>query len=238
MTDEAQNLTVLPADSFTSEQIQPHAETKQEPMSSVETLLIADRHALTRSGIVAALSPLKECEVVAEAADFVSTMREIERHQPRLLLFEPRVLGENPTGVAIELHRIAPQTRQVIMLDERDSCCELTSRMHLSGGVMKFDEIQVVQKIIGEVVAGRPAFSDAYYASANSRKPCEALTDRERQIMAAILAGSTSRDVANKLGISVKTVENHRTNLMRKLNVHSVATLSQWARTNQCIYVS
>ena len=207
-----------------------------DKMTAIQTILIADRQALTRSGVGAALKPLTECKIIAEAHDFITTIREIERYSPDILLFSPQVLGKNPTDVAVELSKISPYTKQVAILDERDTCCELTNRMPLSGGLMRFDELTIVREIISEVICGRPAFSNAYFAAANTRKPCESLTDREREIMAAILSGFTSRDIGIKLGISVKTVENHRTNLMRKLDVRSIATLSQWARTNQCIY--
>lgn len=205
-------------------------------MNEVKSIIIADRYALTRAGIVATLSEIAHFTIVAETADFVTTMRQIDKQRPNVLLFEPGVLGRNPMDISHELNRIAPTTKQVAILDERDRCCELTRGMPLAGGLMKTDDLVTLCEILNKVIEGAPAFSDAYFAAANSRKPCESLTDRERQIMAAILSGSTSRDIGGRLGISIKTVENHRTNLMRKLGVHSVATLSQWARSNQCIY--
>lgn len=90
---------------------------------------------------------------------------------------------------------------------------------------MKSNGLNTLREIIDDVSNGRQAFSDAYFAGANSPKPCKNLTDRKRQIMAAIVDGATSRDINTSLGIRVKTVENRGTNLMRKLSVHSVATL-------------
>ena len=216
--------------------INPQENMNKQSMDAIQAVLVADRQALTRSGIATTLKAINHCEVIAETGDFITTLREVERCNPQILLFEPRVLGKNPTDISIELTRIAPAMKQVILLDEQDTCCELIHRMPLAGGLMKIDDLETLREVITEVIAGRPAFSDAYFKAANSRKPCESLTEREREVMAAILNGLTSRDIGAKLGISVKTVENHRTNLMRKLDVHSIATLSQWARANQCIY--
>jgi len=207
-----------------------------ETMSGIETIVIADRHALTRAGIVFALKQLEKYEIVAETADLATTMQQMEINLPSILLFEPGIFGEKPMDTTLELTRMSPSTKQIAILDERDRCCELTRNVPLSGGLMKSDGLEIVREIIQKVSVGRSAFSDAYFAASNSTKPCASLTDRERQIMGAILSGDTSRDISGHLGISVKTVENHRTNLMRKLGVHSVAKLSQWARGNQCIH--
>ena len=208
----------------------------RQTMTNLQSVLIAERHALTRAGIVYGLEASTKYEIIGETADLMSTMREIVQNRPALLLFEPGALGANPVGAALDVTKMSPETKLVAILDERDRCCELTRGMPVSGGIMKSDELITLQEVLDEVCLGRPAFSDAYFAASNSPNPCENLTDRERQIMSAILGGATSRNIAERLGISVKTVENHRTNLMRKLGVHSVATLSQWARNNECLY--
>jgi DNA-binding NarL/FixJ family response regulator len=213
-----------------------HAAVVRQTMTNIQSVLIAERHALTRAGIVYGLGETPKYEIVGETADLITTMGLVEQVYPSLLLFEPGVLGPDPVKIAMELTRVSPDTKLVVILDERDRCCELTHGLPVSGGLMKSDGLETLREILEEVCAGGPAFSDAYFAASNSPKPCENLTDRERQIMSAILGGSTSRNIAERLGISVKTVENHRTNLMRKLGVHSVATLSQWARSNACVY--
>ncbi len=213
-----------------------HASVVRQTMTNIQSVLIAERHALTRAGIVYGLGETTKYEIIGETANLITTMGKVGQAYPDLLLFEPGVLGADPVGIALDITRISPQTKLVVILDERDRCCELTHGLPVSGGIMKSDGLDTLCEILDEVCAGRPAFSDAYFAASNSPKPCENLTDRERQIMSAILSGFTSRNIAVRLGISVKTVENHRTNLMRKLDVNSVATLSQWARSNECVY--
>ena len=211
-------------------------ESNNSTVVTLTTVVIANRQTLSRVGIRHVLNSMGSSIVLAETEDAASTRRALLTHQPEYLIFEPEIFAHDPNFTLAELKGITTSTNLIAIMDRRAHCCELMGGISLTGGILQSDDVGELEKILTNGNPDSPQYSPGFIDLLSAPRPCSALTERERQIMKAILQGKTSRDIGGNLGISLKTVENHRANLMRKLNVHSVAELSQWARNRHCVY--
>lgn len=192
--------------------------------------VIADDHAMLRGGIRQVLDEIGGIEVVAEASDGLEAISLARQHQPTLLTLDIAMPLAQGIEIYAEVRRWSPETRIVIFTGM--TSVGLLSQLITSGvdglflkrsdpGAMR-DAIPIILRG-GKVIA-----PDVMELLENSEAP-DVLTTRERQIISLIATGATNREIAERLGVSHKTVDNHRTNLMRKVNVHSVAELLSYA---------
>lgn len=194
-------------------------------------VVIADDHAIVRSGLRAALEAPRalagvSAKVVAEAGDGLAAIAAVKRWQPNLLLLDVAMPHAGGIEVLLEVRRWSPATRVVVFTGI--TATGLVADLIEAGVDGLFSKAADTGELFarlplilrgGRYVAG--AFVEALEAPSSRGK----LTDRERQALNMIIAGRSNREIAEGLGISIKTVDKHRTSLMQKLEVSSVAQL-------------
>lgn len=208
-------------------------------------ILLADDHRLVRQGLRSLLEEHSGFKVIGEASDGEEALQVIEQDEPDIVLMDimmPRLNGLETTR-QIRQHKYA--TRVVILSMHADSTYAVRAlREGALGYVLKdSDQAEIVQAI-RDVMDGRryisPKIADDVFDALLSPDmedgaSIERLSSREKQILQLIVEGHTNASIAYQLGLSERTVENHRASLMRKLNVHSQAKLIRVAIQNKLV---
>ena len=202
-------------------------------------VLLVDDHALVRAGIRALLEALPRVEVVGETGDGLAAVRLATELAPDVILLDITLPGLNGLEVATRVVRLGSGTR-VLMLSMHASP-EYAARAFAAGAAgylnkdSAFDELAAALDAIG---AGRRylcrAIDPAQVAlferqAANGGSGIDRLTPRQRQILQLVAEGFSTREIAERLFVSVKTVETHRAQIMQRLDIHDVAGLVRFA---------
>jgi DNA-binding NarL/FixJ family response regulator len=207
-------------------------------MNSIRVLLAED-HALVRAGICKLLEDIEDIKVVAQAADGREALELIAEHQPDIAVLDITMKGMNGLEAAARVNREFPQVR-IIMLSMHSSEEYVLQALRLgaSAYLIKDADFAELETAIREVAAGKPYLSPAVSKHvvddymrrlSGETDPLESLTKRQREILLLIAQGHNTQQMADKLFISVKTVETHRAQLMERLRIHDVAGLVRYA---------
>jgi len=205
------------------------------------TVVIVDDHAMFRSGVRSELAAAgaEQVMVLAEASDVDSAVAAITAHQPRVVLLDVHLPGGG--GVEVMRRSISPDTLY-LALSVSDAAEDVigTIRGGARGYVTKTITGPELVSAIGRVASGDAVFSprlagfvlDAFAGSidvAAVDEDLDRLTEREREVMRLIARGYAYKEVAKELFISIKTVETHMSNVLRKLQLSSRHELTRWA---------
>ena len=209
-------------------------------------VLVADDHTIVRQGLVGILKKSEEIEVVAEAADGHEAVEKALKSKPDVVVVDvsmPRLSG---IEAARRIHEALPATRILVltMHDDEEYILRMV-RAGVSGYLLKDGAASELLAGIRAVKSGKTFFgphatkalADAFQRDRpeESADPYERLTDREREVFQLVVEGKTNAEIAEILFISAKTVDNHRTRLMEKLNVHSTAELVRYAARHKLL---
>jgi len=201
-------------------------------------VVIADDHTLVRAGFRAYLRQLSGVEVVGEAEDGRETIRLVERFQPDVVLMDISMPGMNGLEAVTRLVSDFPESRVIILsMHTEKKYVRWALHAGASGYLSKDSGTAELELALQAVACGQtylsPAVSnhviEAYRKRQDEDSPLERLTPRQREVLQLIAEGHTTRDIARSLGVSVKTIESHRLNLMDRLNIHNVADLTRYA---------
>jgi two-component system response regulator NreC len=203
-------------------------------------IVLADDHQIVRKGFKALLAAEVDLSVVGEAGDGLETINIVERLQPEILVLDLMMSGINGLEVTRQLSKKSPKTGIVILSMHSNEGYVLEAlRSGAKAYILKEAPPEELIKAIREVSAGRRYLSaplseraiEAYTQKAEVKavEPYDQLTTREREILQLAAQGCTNTEIANRLFISSRTVETHRTNLMRKLSLHNHIQLIQFA---------
>jgi two-component system response regulator NreC len=210
-------------------------------MSEKRRILIAEDHTIMREGLRALLNSDPEFEVVGEAEDGLEAVKAVQRLKPDLVIMDLSMPKMNGVGAIREIKRASPQTKIVVLTVHRNEEYILASFQAGSDGyVLKYASHEELVSAIRTVSKGQPYLSpavsavvlEAYLESQRGiegRSPCRSLTPRETELLKLVAEGYKNKQIAELLGISVKTVERHRANLMKKLDLHSGPALTAFA---------
>lgn len=199
--------------------------------------VIADDHELVRYGIRRLLEDSPDFVVVAEAGDAAEALKLALEHRPDLVLLDIGMPGMSSfeAGRLIEEH--CPGSRIVYLtMHEDKEYVQQALRSGASGYLLKDTPTPLLLRALRDVRRGERSWSpqilaqlrdDAARRTSMSKVPLRrsVLTEREREVMKLLAEGHTVRETASTLGVSVKTVEAHKFNLMRKLDIHNKAQL-------------
>jgi DNA-binding NarL/FixJ family response regulator len=202
-------------------------------------LLVADDHALFRAGIRKLLQSFEGVDVVGEAADGHEALRLSETHRPDLLLMDIAMPGLNGVDAAARLAREGRRPRVIILsMHTGEEHVLRAIRAGAAGYVLKDATPAELETAVRAVARGEtylsPAISryvveDYVRRAGGDHGPLDRLTPRQREILQLIAEGNTTKAIAAKLGLSVKTVETHRAQLMERLEVRDLAALVRLA---------
>ncbi len=205
-------------------------------MSAAPTtrVLLADDHTLVRAGVRRILEAHPGIEVVGEVADGAAAIAALARDPADVLVLDLSMPGMDGFETLRRLRTAAPGVQVLVLSMHADAQYVARAvREGASGYLLKDSAVQDLVRAIETVRSG-----GVYYSPEVQREltemvrgrapvpgPLDELTAREREVLRCIAEGLATRDIAEKFGISARTVESHRANLMRKLTVHSVAQL-------------
>jgi DNA-binding NarL/FixJ family response regulator len=212
-------------------------------------ILIADDHEVARRGIRALLESHPGWEVCGEAADGREAVSSAIRLKPDVVLLDIAMPGLNGLDATRQILSVAPQTR-VLILTMHDT--EQVVREVLAAGALGFllksdagrdlvaavEALQHRRTFFTTRVAQLVLEGYLHPGSESDRHSRSVLTPREREVIQLLAEGKTTKEVATTLNLSVKTAETHRTNLMRKLDLHSVVDLTLYAVRNGIVHVA
>jgi DNA-binding NarL/FixJ family response regulator len=211
-------------------------------------VLIADDHEVVRQGVRTIVESQAGWNIVAEAKDGVEAVNLAVETKPDVVLLDISMPRLNGIEAAKKILKQLPGA-QVLILTMYESD-ELVRELLIAGArgyVLKTDAKRDLVDAIHSLSQGRPFFTSkvaemmlegfrhqnqAVHAEVS---PGDRLTARERQIVQLLAEGKTSKDIATALKISVKTADTHRANLMRKLDLHSLADVVRYAIRNKII---
>ena len=200
--------------------------------------MLADDHVLVRAGVRRVLEGVPTLEVVGEAESGSTTLAALASLQPDVLLLDLNMPDGDGFSVLREARAIAPDTHIIVLtMHAQPEYITRSVREGANGYLLKDLAVQDLVAAIEAVMAGGSFFSErAQRALAESLRaggagesPLAKLTGRERQVLVAVARGMTTKEIAARQNISARTVESHRANLMRKLDLRSVALLTQFA---------
>ena len=205
------------------------------------TVILADDHALVRAGLRALLSELAGLEVVGETGDGLEAVRLVRELKPDVALVDISMPGMNGLEAAACIAKEQPRTRVVILsMHGDDESVRRALMAGASGYILKHSDRAELEMALRAVSRGdtwlSPAVSKRLVAAFEGRRtpaefggPFDVLTPRQREVLQLIADGLSTKQIAARLGLSAKTVEVHRTELMERLGIHGVAGLVRYA---------
>ena len=208
-------------------------------------ILIADDHAVVRSGLRALLAVDPELEIVGEAGDGAETLRLAGTLRPDLVLLDITMPPENGIETAKRLKEAHPELIVLFLtMHEDESLLHEALRAGAAGYVIKRAEESEIRQAI-QVASHGDIYVHPAMTRALLRQPvttehrrgaqAEALTQRELDVLRLLARGNTNRQIAGLLGLSIRTVENHRANLMGKLGLESRVELVDYAEEHELL---
>jgi DNA-binding NarL/FixJ family response regulator len=206
---------------------------------SIKVLLVDD-HAIIREGLRSLLEKQPEMEVIADTDDGRRAIELVRELLPNIVIMDISMPGLNGIEAARQITTEFPDVKVIALSihSKRRFVADMLSA-GATGYILKeclFDEL--VQAIKAVVVGGRylsPKITDVVVSdyvkrlSASAVSPLEALTTREREVLQLVAEGESTKRIALELYVSTKTIEANRRQIMKKLNIHSVAELTKYA---------
>jgi two-component system secretion response regulator SsrB len=196
-------------------------------------ILVVDDHALVVQGIKALLAPMPNWQIVGHADNGLVAMTLCARLSPDLVLLDLGLSGMCGADVLRTLKARWPSLRVIVLTaSEDESTASRVIRDGAAGFVLKRSSYKTLVSAITTVTQNRQYIDpgldvELVHALVRSEGVPSILSLRERQVLKMILDGHRNRDIAEKLSISLKTVQTHRLNLMRKLDAHNIIGLMQ-----------
>ena len=205
-------------------------------------ILLADDHTLIRAGLRALLQAIPEVEEVIEAGDGRQALELVTQRRPDIAVLDISMPGLNGLDVVARIVHDSPRTRSIILsMHSTPSYVAQALRAGAVGYLLKDSAAEELALALRAVTRGEtylsPAISRQVVEGFLGRAPAapdaggeaDVLTPRQREILQLVAEGGSSKEIAVTLGLSAKTVEAHRSQIMDRLGIHDVAGLVRYA---------
>lgn len=212
-------------------------------MMPAKTILVVDDHPLFREGLKSIIGRIAKYEVVGEAGNGGEALQLAKKLRPDLALVDMSLPDQSGVDLTRELLKISPKTRiMIVSMHSKVDYIVKAFQAGATGYVVKesasekllqgidtvfkgdyFMDAHISQKVVRKLMGiqdGQTKITDTAYG---------ALTPREQEIMILVAEGLTTKEISEKLFISQKTVENHRSSIMRKLDLHNTIEVARYA---------
>jgi len=214
-------------------------------------ILLADDHEVVRRGLCALLRAQPDWEVCGEAGDGRQAVAQALELKPDVVILDVGMPNLNGLEATRQILKASPQIKVLILtLHDSDQVVQEVLNAGARGFLLKSDAARDLVAAVEALRRGKTYFTpkvasmvlDGYLRRDNRISPQETLarnrlTPREREIVQLLAEGKSSKEVAVALGLSVKTAETHRSNIMRKLDLHSVSDVVLYAVRNNIVQV-
>ena len=212
-------------------------------------IVIADDHNLVRQSIASLIEKAEDMEVVGEAATGHDTVRMVQQKRPDVVLLDIAMPLMNGIEVTRRLQSLAVDANVIILSMHSDESVVRQALKHgATGYLLKSSDIEELLIAIRSASKGESYLSPPiarivlteYLQIGSTEEPLnilDRLSSRESEILQLVIEGQTNREVAKVLNLSVKTVEKHRSTLMKKLNVCSLPELIKIATKHRLVFL-
>ncbi|MCS6306252.1 MAG: response regulator transcription factor [Nitrospira sp.] len=207
-------------------------------MSQLRVVIVED-HALVRAGMRALLQKIDGVEVVSDVGDGWEAVKSVQTDAPDLVLMDIAMPGLNGLDATSRIVKESPNTRVILLsMHANEEYFQQALEVGASGYLLKGAELAELELALRTVARGETYLTPAvakYAIKAYREKsegpsgPLMKLSMRQREILQLIAEGQTTKDIAQRLNLSVKTVETHRSQLMERLDIHDVPGLVRFA---------
>jgi len=207
-------------------------------MSQLRVVIVED-HALVRAGMRALLQKIDGVEVVSDVGDGWEAVKSVQTDAPDLVLMDIAMPGLNGLDATLRIVKESPNTRVILLsMHANEEYFQQALEVGASGYLLKGAELAELELALRTVARGETYLTPAvakYAIKAYREKsegpsgPLMKLSMRQREILQLIAEGQTTKDIAQRLNLSVKTVETHRSQLMERLDIHDVPGLVRFA---------
>lgn len=210
-------------------------------------LLIADDHKILRESLVSYLKQRDNIEVVSEASDGHEALDEIMRLKPDVVILDISLPRLNGLEVALHLQNQAPGIKVIILtMHKNEDFLRRAYQAGVKAYLLKENALEELVQAIDKVMAGGVYISDkvaqtvisGFIGRSSTGQPAcstEAVSLREREILQLLAEGHSNKEIADMLVLSMRTVETHRANIMKKLGFRNIADLVLYAVRHQII---
>ena len=215
-------------------------------------ILVADDHEVVRRGLCSLLQTQPEWEVCGEAADGREALAKVQKLRPDVVILDIGMPSLHGLEATRQILKMIPQTKILILtLHDSDQVVREVLNAGARGFLLKSDAARDLVAAVEALRRDKTYFTskvaamvlEGYLkngtpgAAPVPANPRSRLTPREREIVQLLAEGKSTKEVAVALGLSVKTAETHRSNIMRKLELHSVSDLVLYAVRNNIVHV-
>ncbi len=202
------------------------------------TIVLADDHVIVRSGLRMLLDAEDGIDVVAEAGDVDEAMRKVRAYKPTVLMLDLSMPGGSSIEAIPGLLQAAPDTAIVVLtMEDEPAFARAALRAGALGFVLKeAADAELVEAVHAAAAGNRylnPRLGALIAALPDAPPPPpDNLTEREVEVLKLIALGHTNAEIADRLYLSVRTIESHRTHIQRKVGHSTRAELVTYARNN------
>ena len=210
-------------------------------------IVIAEDYAIGREAIRSIVSSYKDFVVVGEAVDGKGVIDSVAKHSPNLVIMSLPLPDMGNLELLRKIRSDYPLTKVLVLTDQdTQDLIFSTPPEYVNGCLLKDTSGTELVVAVNNIMAGKPYFSskisekiiqDYIRGIQTQDSALESLTNREREILILIASGQKNKEIAKECCISVKTVQKHRSNLMKKLDLHNSAVLTTFAIQNGLIIV-
>jgi DNA-binding NarL/FixJ family response regulator len=224
-------------------EIRPAGLVDGERKARIRIVLVED-HAILREGVKALIEIESDVEIVGDFCSVEESLNGIRDLQPDLVLTDLALPGRSGIELLAEIRRLWPLIRKLVLTaHENEEFIRAALNAGADGYVLKDANCAELMLAIRTVSIGQQFLCKAIankilsgYLSADQRPSgaavAQRITGREREVLTRIALGNSNKLIARDLGVSPKTVEKHRSNLMRKLQLHNAAAITTYAIRN------
>jgi len=216
------------------------------------SVLIVDDHTVVREGLRALLAAEPDIQVIGEASDGREAVQLAKRNPPNVVVMDVAMPLLNGQGATRQIVKSCPNSAVLVLSSHTDEeCVEQLLQAGASGYVIKHCAVSELSAAIREVHRGQTFLSPIIARrirehkkmvdESYGRKKSLELTAREEEVLQLVTEGLSNKEAADQLGISIKTIEKHRQQVMNKLNIHEIAGLTRYAisrRSREALAVS
>lgn len=208
----------------------------------METILLAEDHNLIAEGYRIWINKIDNLEIIGVAIDGQQAIEMVKLHRPNYLILDLHMPKANGLEVLKQVSKYSPETKVIIISMYGDpSIHREVIKLGAKAYLLKNSDVEEFMLAIDWVMKGKSYYSPAIFeeqskievvSSISPVIPVASLTPREKEVLILIAQGYTNKEMGQKLFVSHKTIDTHRTNIMKKLGAHSISDLVKYAIAN------